>query len=139
MWNEKLRDMEKILVIESNTMMRLFLANYLGKEHNVKAVTSPSEALEWLEMNNTTLIIADYQEKFSDAYSQLKKLKTQSAWSNIPMIVLTDNDKSEQRINALELGVSDSISKPFNPVELNLRVNAALKTGQLNTRYQKVA
>ncbi|WP_323755844.1 response regulator [Roseivirga sp.] len=131
--------MENILIVESNTMMRLFLANYLGDNHFVKAVKSPAEALEWLEGNDAALILADYQTKNSQEYQDLSQLKRQADLYTMPMIILTDNDKSEQRIHALELGVSDSISKPFSPIELSLRVNVALKPGQLRTRLQKVA
>lgn len=131
--------METILIVESNTMMRLFLANYLENDHSVKAVKSPAEALEWLEVNEAALILADYQIKNSNEYQELGQLKKQADLNSTPMIILTDNDKSEQRIHALELGVSDSISKPFSPIELSLRVNVALKAGQARTRFQKVA
>lgn len=69
MWNEKRREMDAIPIIESNEMMRLFLANYLGKNNNVKAVSSPSDAIKWLEMNSAALIISDYQKKFSEGYT----------------------------------------------------------------------
>jgi DNA-binding response OmpR family regulator len=128
--------MYKILVIEDNQMMRLFLVNYLGNDHDVSAVESPSEALVWLASNSASLIISDYHKKDSTDFNQLKKVQSLSAWNNVPMIMLTDNDKSDQRIDALEFGVADSMSKPFNPVELNLRVHAVKKQSQIKFSYK---
>lgn len=128
--------MDKVLVIEDNRMMRLFLMNYLGNDHDVSAVESPSEALVWLASNSASLIISDYHKVDSTEFNQLKKIKSLSAWSNVPIIMLTDNDKSEQRINALKFGVADSMSKPFNPVELNLRVHAVKKLNQMKVSYK---
>ena len=41
-------------------------------------------------------------------------------------MVLTDQDKSDQRIETLKLGAKDSVSKPFNPVELQLRIMSSM-------------
>lgn len=131
--------MDKVLVIEDNKMMRLFLYNYLGNDHDVSAVESPSEALVWLESNTASLIISDYHKKDSIGFNQLQKIKSLSAWTNVPMIMLTDNDKSEQRINALEFGVADCLSKPFNPVELNLRVNSIKNLSQMKVSYKSAS
>jgi DNA-binding response OmpR family regulator len=131
--------MEKVLVIEDNRMMRLFLINYLGQHHDVSAVENPSEAIKWLESNDATLIISDYYSKGTKEFNELNKVKSLSGWTNTPMIILTDSDKSEQRINALELGVADCLSKPFNPVELNLRVNSIKNINQLKVSYRPVA
>jgi DNA-binding NtrC family response regulator len=61
--------MDKILVIEDNLMMRLFLINYLGNDHDVSAVESPSEALVWLASNSAWLIISDYHKKDSTEFN----------------------------------------------------------------------
>jgi DNA-binding response OmpR family regulator len=131
--------MDKILVIEDNLMMRLFLINYLGNDHDVSAVESPSEALVWLASNSAWLIISDYHKKDSTEFNQLKKVKSLFSWTIVPMIMLTDNDKSDQRIDALEFGVADSMSKPFNPVELNLRVHAIQKQSQMKVSYKSAS
>jgi DNA-binding response OmpR family regulator len=131
--------MEKVLVIEDNRMMRLFLVNYLGQNHDVSAVENPSKAIEWLESNVASIIISDYYAKGTLQFNELSKVKSLSECTHTPMIILTDNDKSEQRINALELGVADCLSKPFNPIELNLRVNSIKNTSQMKVSYRPVA
>lgn len=108
-------------------MMRLFLINYLDKNFDVTAVESPSEALELLEKRiRPQAVISNFygsknleRKLFLDLISELED-------HSIPLLVLTDEDKSDQRIETLKLGAKDSISKPFNPVELQLRILSAM-------------
>lgn len=119
--------MKKILIIEDNDMMRLFLQNYLGKVYAVKTVSTPSQAMVYCEQNSLPdLVISDYQEKHSEESEILKALNMQLQWRNTPLFILTDEDKSVQRMNALSTGARDTMSKPFNPKELNLRVDCLL-------------
>jgi DNA-binding response OmpR family regulator len=50
---------------------------------------------------------------------------------------LTDTEKSEERIHAIKIGAEYILSKPFNPVELSLRVKS--RTGLINKKIQNVA
>ncbi|MFT6971016.1 MAG: DNA-binding response OmpR family regulator, partial [Roseivirga sp.] len=72
-------------------------------------------------------------------FNELSKVKSLGACTHTPMIILTDNHKSEQRINTLELGVADCLSKPFNLIELNLRVNSIKNTIQMKVSYRPLA
>jgi len=117
--------MKTILLIEDNDMMRMFLIHYLGKEHQVYAVKTPQEATGWLQNDSVDLIISDYPAN-SASTSQVKSLRLLSDKRRIPILMLTDQDKSEQRINAFQWGVKDCLSKPFNPVELKMRVHLHL-------------
>lgn len=119
--------MELLLIIESNYMMRLFLSNYFSKSFDVRAVDSPKEALAFLKENEQPkAVISDFQDTKSAERNSCEELIGNLNQKNIPAIILTDYDKSEQRIDALALGSNDVISKPFNPIELELRLKTAI-------------
>ena len=117
-----IRVMNRILLVEDNDMMRLFLSNYFSKHYDVFAFTNLDLAIEWLKNENVHLILVDFPHERNVA--KLMKLSLTANKKIIPMLILTDNDKSEQRIQAFQWGAKDSLSKPFNPVELMMRVNS---------------
>lgn len=119
--------MESILIVESSYMMRLFLINYLGQNFDVMAVESPTEALEYLQKRwKPDAVISNFYTPKNVERKGFLKLISELEGQNIPLVVLTDEDKSEQRIETLKFGAKDSISKPFNPVELQLRILSSM-------------
>lgn len=113
--------MKTILLIEDHDLMRMFLVNFIGKDHQVYSVKSPQEAVDWLRIANVDLILSDYPSS-SHFENQMRALQASADEKAIPMMILTDEDKSEQRIQAFNWGAKDSLSKPFNPVELKIRI-----------------
>jgi len=108
-------------------MMRLFLINYLDKNFDVTAVESPTEAHELLEKKwRPDAVISNFYGNKSLERKPFVDLITELEGRGIPLLVLTDQDKSDQRIETLKLGAKDSVSKPFNPVELQLRIMSSM-------------
>jgi len=116
--------MNTILLIEKHDMMRLFLINLLGGEYHVHAVSNTQEAINWLKRGEADLILGGFTEYQLPAEADL--LGEYSRTKNTPWIVLTEQDKSDQRIKAFSWGAKDCVSKPFNPVELKLRIQSHL-------------
>lgn len=125
--------MKTILLIEDNDMMRMFLIHYLGQDHQVYAVKTPLEAVDWINTEPVDMIVSDYPANPFLA-SQAKTLRNTADSKRIPILMLTDQDKSEQRINAFHLGAKDCISKPFNPIELKMRVQLHFPIMQVSQR-----
>lgn len=73
------------------------------------------------------LIILDILLPGRDGYAVLHELKTDPRAELIPVILLAARCRSEDRIRGLEAGADDYMTKPFNPRELVLRVQAVLK------------
>lgn len=133
--------MEKILIIEDNTMMRLFLTNYLSNQFEVVTAENPQEGLSVLNeaASEFSLVISDYYASGSPEYKTLEHLHMVLRWQNVPLVILTDQDKSDQRIAAFEAGANDCLSKPFNPNELTLRIKGLVKPEQQKVVYRPVA
>lgn len=132
--------MEKILIIEDNSMMRLFLNSYFSKNYEVTTAETPFQANNIInQQSDFDLIIADYQIKETAARLEFNLFHEKMKAQNIPVMILTDNDKSEQRIDSLSLGIQDCISKPFNPIELSIRVDKLAIKEQYKIQYRTVA
>lgn len=73
------------------------------------------------------LIVLDLMLPGRDGYSVFRQLRKDPRTSHIPVIMLTARAQTEDRIQGLEAGADDYLTKPFSPKELVLRVNAILK------------
>lgn len=132
--------MKKILIIEDNSMMRMFLTNYLGRHYDVEAVESPSKAAQLCGNGKLyDLIITDFYKQGSEEIQTIQALNLQTNWRGTSLFMLTDEDKSEQRITALSIGAKDTLSKPFNPKELDLRISSLIDQSNQFTDLRTVA
>lgn len=73
------------------------------------------------------LIILDLMLPGRDGYSVFRELRRDTRTVHIPVIMLTARAQTEDRIQGLEAGADDYLTKPFSPKELMLRVQAVLK------------
>lgn len=73
------------------------------------------------------LVILDLMLPGKDGYRVFKDLRRDTRSSGIPVIMLTARAQTEDRIQGLEAGADDYLTKPFSPKELMLRVQAVLK------------
>jgi len=130
--------MKTILLIEDHDLMRLFLVNYLSSEYEVFSVATIKEANAWIKYQHADLILADFPR--NEDTLEMNRLQAQIQGTQTNLVVLTDQDKSEQRIKALQWGAKDCLSKPFNPVELKLRIKTQLPTQfALGQQFRPVA
>lgn len=78
------------------------------------------------------IIITDYNTPQLNGLDFLKQLKSSGFFSSIPVIMLSGEEGSDIRVKCLSAGADDYIVKPFNPQELEIRINIVLKrTGKI--------
>ena len=121
MQNEK----PHILVVDDDTRLRALLQRYL--QENGFAVTAAKDAENarmFLNQYLFDLLIVDVMMPNETGIEFLQKLRKDN---QVPAIVLTAMGNTEDRINGLESGADDYISKPFEPKELLLRINNILR------------
>ncbi len=119
--------MKNILVIEDALPVRKILEAVLGKDNSVLSKENGQEALEWLQEGNMPdLIICDIQMPIMSGEEFVKEVKASGYFKDIPIIMLSGLESSEERIKMLKLGTNDYIVKPFNPEELKLKVSIYL-------------
>jgi len=86
------------------------------------------EALNWLKEDNfPNLIIVDVEMPNINGYEFLKLVKENDLFKKIPVVMLSGIDNINEQNKYLELGAIDFIEKPFNPKELEIKVENSLK------------
>jgi len=116
-----------VLVIDDEQSIRMLLENFLGKEFDVITKNDGLEGIKFLEDGNLPdIIVADIQMPNMDGYEFLENAKASGFFNHIPIIMLSGNESSKERIKSLRMGADDYMVKPFNPEELYLRIKNIL-------------
>ena len=122
----------RILIIEDNPQMAEILALGLGREDlQAESVSNGQEALAWMRQQKYDLIILDLGLPGLDGTEVLRQIKTDHASAHIPVIVMTGRHEKTDKHLAFELGAADYVTKPFDMVELQARLQAVLRTKRL--------
>ena len=117
--------MYNILVCEDDKEIVNAIEIYLSKEgYNIFKSYNGNEALSILKNNTVHLIILDIMMPIKDGIETLKEIRKNES---IPVIMLSAKSEDEDKINGLNLGADDYITKPFNPLELIARVNSGIR------------
>jgi len=122
----------RLLIVEDDIDIANMLEIYFGGLHyEVDIASRGSEALEKTRQRLPHLIVLDIMLPDIDGYEVCRTLRTYTRTSHIPVIFLTQKDERSDKLQGLELGADDYITKPFDIEELRLRVyNAIARSGR---------
>lgn len=114
-----------ILVIDDDTRLRKLLRKYLVEQgFRVSTAESAAEARAKMRALEFDLLVLDVMMPGESGLELTRFLREQT---QVPILLLTARDETEDRILGLECGADDYLSKPFEPRELVLRINAILR------------
>lgn len=117
----------KILIVDDKEQIAKILYVYLAQDYQCFYVENPVKALGWLyEGNLPDLIISDIRMPEMRGDEFLQHLKNNELFRKIPVVMLSSEDSTSERIRLLEQGAVDYIVKPFNPMELKVRIKRIL-------------
>ena len=116
----------KILVAEDDFEIAMAIKKYLEKE-NYKVIWGSTgvEALEEFHMHKFDLAIIDIMMPEMDGLTLCKNIKLKS---RIPVIILSAKNKELDKVEGLNIGADDYMTKPFSLLELSARVNRHIKS-----------
>jgi len=120
---------KRVLVAEDEEAMRAFIVRQLD-EYEVLEAYDGAEALAMAQKDIPDLMILDYMMPELDGIELAERLREISSTSRIPIILITAQAGEEARLNALEAGVNDFLTKPFSSVELMARVRNLLSRSE---------
>lgn len=119
-----------LLIVEDNEDMRKFLQQMFEKDFSIITASNGIEGLEKAKSDIPSLIITDLMMPNMDGDEMTREIKQDPNTCHIPIILLTAKASSESKLNALEEGADDYITKPFSPDYLQARVSNLLKQRQ---------
>jgi DNA-binding response OmpR family regulator len=121
----------KLLIVEDDFDISNMLQIYFtGLGYAIDIAARGSEALEKTRKKMPHLIVLDIMLPDIDGYEVCRRLRTNTRTSHIPVIFLTQKDERSDRLQGLELGADDYITKPFDIEELKLRVQNAISRAE---------
>jgi two-component system alkaline phosphatase synthesis response regulator PhoP len=116
----------KILIVDDDTSMRLLLAGYFRRlGYEVEEKESATEALQAALSGNYDCFIFDVSMPVMTGIELLRKLRERHI--HTPTLFLTAQDTLDDKVAGFQAGADDYLAKPFEPRELELRVEALLR------------
>ncbi len=127
-----------ILIVDDNQDMRQFLIGILNKEYNVEAASDGEEAKDIIKQKPVDLVITDLMMPKCDGLELTQYIKQDPDLGYIPVILLTAKTAIESRLQAMQFGADDYVTKPFEPEYLRARVqNIITQREQLEHNYRQ--
>lgn len=114
---------KKIILIDDKASIGKVVSIYLSKDYDFTYYENPLGAIDSLQNGNIPdLIISDIRMPKMMGDEFLRYMKTNELYKSIPIIMLSSEESTAERIRLLEEGAADFILKPFNPLELKVRI-----------------
>jgi two-component system KDP operon response regulator KdpE len=115
----------RVLVVDDEPQLRRALElNLTARGYDVVEVSSGSEVVNAVVEQRPSIVLLDLG---LPGISGLQVIELLRRWSSIPIIVLTARDEETSKVQALDAGADDYVSKPFGMSELMARLRAALR------------
>lgn len=114
-----------VLIIEDEPPMQLFLRS-LVEGHGMKTVSSDSatDGVTQAATRSPDVVLLDLGLPDADGLDVVKRLR---AWSSVPIIVISARGRDRDKVEALDVGADDYLTKPFSAEELLARIRVALR------------
>jgi two-component system phosphate regulon response regulator PhoB len=120
-----------VLIIEDDPEIQEMLAlAFSGEGWKLHQAGTGEEGIALLEKHSADCVILDIMLPGMDGLRTLKKIKAESKWKNIPVILATAKGEEPDIVSGLELGADDYVVKPYSPRVLIARIRAALRRGE---------
>lgn len=124
--------MTRVLVVDDDpAIVRTLSINLRARDYEVETAADGREALELITERLPDVVVLDLGLPDLDGISVLRQVRS---FSTVPVVVLSARHESDDKVEALDLGANDYVTKPFGMEELLARVRAALRHGSNELR-----
>lgn len=122
---------KRILIVDDKDSIAKVISIYLSKDYDFTYFENPLRAIKWLQEGNLPdLILSDIRMPDMRGDEFLNYLKTNELFKYIPVVILSSEESTQEKIRLLEVGAADYIVKPFNPIELKVRLKKIIDANE---------
>ncbi|MBO7599880.1 MAG: response regulator, partial [Lachnospiraceae bacterium] len=104
-----------------------YIGEVLKENYILSMAKSGEQVFKILEKARPDLILLDIKMPQMDGFTVFSKLSSDEKFNSIPVIFLSGDNQEENEVKGIELGAKDFIRKPFDPDDMVLRIERALK------------
>ncbi len=117
-----------LLAIDDEQSILEILKYFFGTKYDVVQKTNGKDALAWMQQGQLPdVIVADFEMPEMNGYDFIHHVRSSGMFKNIPLVMLSGNENSVNKIKCLKAGADDYMIKPFNPEELDARIDSILR------------
>ena len=125
-------DTGKLLLIDDDPgILQALKRMFFEEAYTIYACSNGTDGVKVAEEEQPDVILLDVMMPGINGYEACKRLKKNSSTQNIPVIMLTGNNESSEKIKGFRNGAADYITKPFDQAELLARVATQFKLKRL--------
>ncbi|MFI5658945.1 response regulator [Streptomyces sp. NPDC051684] len=120
--------MTRVLVVDDEPqIVRALVINLKARKYEVDAATDGAQALQLAAARHPDVIVLDLGLPDMDGVEVIKGLR---GWTRVPILVLSARHSSDEKVEALDAGADDYVTKPFGMDELLARLRAAVRRAE---------
>jgi signal transduction histidine kinase len=117
----------KILIVDDEGINRILLATNLQESGYITGMAEDGrQALEMLRAQPFDVVLLDLIMPTMDGYQVLAEIRSDAALRRIPVIIISSMDEMDSIVRCIEMGATDYLAKPFDPLLLHARIRASL-------------
>lgn len=117
-----------ILVVEDERQISHFISAILtSNDYQVLKASRGEEAIAMVASHRPDLVLLDLGLPDMDGLEVLKQLRS---WTSVPVVVVSSRSHEREKVEALDLGADDYVTKPFGTAELLARIRTAIRHSQ---------
>jgi DNA-binding response OmpR family regulator len=116
-----------VVIDDHHDILDLLRYNFLREGYEVKIFFNAVDALKYINIDNTDMVITDWMLPEMDGLELCKNLKMSQSTQDIPLVMLTGKNDEIDAVTALEVGAEDYIIKPIRIKEMLSRIKKILR------------
>jgi len=127
---ERMNKYRLLIVEDDSDILEMLKIYFTSENYEVDTAMRGSEALQKTRQNLPHLIVLDIMLPDTNGFEVCRQLRLSPRTSHVPIIFLTQKDERSDKLQGLELGADDYITKPFDIDELKLRIQRSIQRSE---------